>query len=222
MKTGIIYKAESPSGKVYIGLTTCDLKKRKKEHLFDAFNENNKSYKSAFPRAIRKYGESKIAWNILHEDIPCEDLPALEIKTIADYDSFRNGYNSTEGGEGILGHKHTRESKAKISNSKIGKPLSQEHKNSISETHKGKKLSQEHKAKIGKASKGRKHTKESKNKISKANIGTKNSSAKLSWNEVALIRKSYKQNSNYSAIGRTYGVSYETIARIIKNRTWKI
>ena len=53
------------------------------------------------------------------------------------------------------GHKHSNETKLKISNANKGKTLSEETKNKISKVHKGKILSEETKNKISKAHKGK-------------------------------------------------------------------
>ena len=63
-ETGIIYKATSPSGKVYIGQTTKSLDKRKNEHYNKAFNKNVKVYNYPISRAIRKYNN-----DIIHKEL---------------------------------------------------------------------------------------------------------------------------------------------------------
>lgn len=109
---GIIYKAYClQTQKVYIGQTRQDFNKRKRSHINESFNENIPSYNYHFHRAIRKYGIDQFEWTIL-EILEANSLEALkecldlqEIKYIKLYDSFRNGYNSTPGGnqnDGIL------------------------------------------------------------------------------------------------------------------------
>ena len=74
---GIIYKATSPSGKVYIGQTIKTLKKRKIEHFSRAFNKNN-LYNTKFYYAIRKYGKYAFSWKILYR-VSVIKLNTLEI-----------------------------------------------------------------------------------------------------------------------------------------------
>jgi len=78
--------------------------------------------------------------------------------------------NFSEGGEGSIGIKWSKESRQKMRNIMIGitrdhyttrsdkgvkrEPLSKEHRNKLSESHKGKILSKEHKDNISKGSKG--------------------------------------------------------------------
>lgn len=90
----VIYKINFKSGKVYIGLTN-DFKARRNQHLSDMHKEDYKVY-----RAMRKYHTTKDDFEIIEDSILTKDAAASrEIYWIAFYDSYRNGYNSTPGGE---------------------------------------------------------------------------------------------------------------------------
>lgn len=114
---GIIYKVVSPSGKIYIGKTIQSLNCRKLSHMSDAFC---KKMNTKFCNAIRKY-KNKLKWEILFKNLSKEELYWYEVWLILFYNSYKKGYNSTVGGEGTVGLKHTSESKLKISNSKKNK-----------------------------------------------------------------------------------------------------
>ncbi|MCK5027947.1 MAG: hypothetical protein KAS07_06005 [Candidatus Pacebacteria bacterium] len=83
-------------------------------------------------------------------------------------------------GHNRRGHKHTEETKERISKSARGRELLEKTRKKMSESHLGKKFSKEHKKKISIASKGNKraegnqHSKESKKKMSKVKRGNKN------------------------------------------------
>ena len=62
--------------------------------------------------------------------------------------------NMTDGGEGMFGHKHSEETKLKMSKVNRGKKFSKETKLKMSEAHKGKKMSEEAKSKMTLAKKG--------------------------------------------------------------------
>ena len=58
---GIVYKATSPSGKVYIGITVTTLKERIRMHLRAVKNGS----KTPFHNAIKKYKLQNIKWDVL-------------------------------------------------------------------------------------------------------------------------------------------------------------
>lgn len=76
-------------------------------------------------RAIAKYGRENFVKFIL-EECPIDELAEREIHWIKVFDTFnsKTGYNLTEGGEGLLGRKHTEETKEKIRKRKKGKRCS--------------------------------------------------------------------------------------------------
>jgi len=86
--------ATSPSGRKYIGQTTQTLEQRKRKHALDA-----KRHDYAFAKAIKKYGVHNMTWDVLEEIIPKEILSEKEELYIKKYNTFKNGYNSTEGGD---------------------------------------------------------------------------------------------------------------------------
>jgi hypothetical protein len=92
MGSGIIYKLDFPSRKSYIGLTEQALKDRLASHV-------SKSSKCPqVKKAIAKYDWSSIVVSILVE-LPKDLLPEYEKKFIDIFDTYRNGYNGTPGGD---------------------------------------------------------------------------------------------------------------------------
>lgn len=61
-------------------------------------NPERNEYNNKIHRAMRKYGRENFYLEIL-EECNREDLNSREKYWIAYYDSFHNGYNSTEGGD---------------------------------------------------------------------------------------------------------------------------
>ena len=157
MKTGYIYCATCLlNGKSYFGQTVRTIEKRWKRHLCDT----NRGSDHKFHRAIRKYGSKNFT---IEEVISVEasSLQALKAKLdflerhfIQKYDTRRNGYNTTEGGDGTLGASWTlsEEARRNISKGHMGKKLSLETRRKISESNmghvgafRGKKFTEEHK-----------------------------------------------------------------------------
>lgn len=123
MYNGIIYKYTSPSGKVYIG-QTIDEKIRRNTFL----NPKCLYAGGKIDKARNKYGPENFTYEIL-ENVKEDDkkklldtLNKLEMYYINKYDSFKNGYNSTPGGQFI--YIYTDEDKEKIAKPKR-KPIIQ-------------------------------------------------------------------------------------------------
>lgn len=110
-KSCIIYLAKSPSGKVYVGMTSTTLSKRVCSHKSFA----KRGSKLAFHKAIRKYGD-RIQFSILKKCASVEIAKKEEIRMIAKFDSMKNGYNSSLGGESAYGKVLSQETKDLISN----------------------------------------------------------------------------------------------------------
>lgn len=86
------------NGKNYIGQST-NISRRWKDHRNIANNDLTNNY--PLYRAIRKYGLNNFQFSVLEECSP-EELNKKEIYWIDYYNSYKNGYNQTRGGEGNL------------------------------------------------------------------------------------------------------------------------
>lgn len=100
-----IYKIQFPNGKVYIG-QSINYKNRWREHLREAARGNDlKIY-----RAMRKYNITIEAFSIIEDNITSQDeANSKEIYYIKEFNSIKNGYNITEGGQcgnGLYGESH--------------------------------------------------------------------------------------------------------------------
>lgn len=96
---GKIYKiCNCINNKVYIGQTCSSIEKRFREHLYRAKSQTHENL--PLYNAITKYGANNFFIEEI-EQVPEELLNEREIYWIKFYDSFRNGYNATTGGEGI-------------------------------------------------------------------------------------------------------------------------
>lgn len=98
----IIYKATNTfNGKVYIGQTSMTLKRR-----IDAHYQHAKSgSETNFHRALRKYSPSIFIWETLELCKTADHMNEREVFYIKEYNSFKTGYNMTEGGDGGLTYK---------------------------------------------------------------------------------------------------------------------
>jgi group I intron endonuclease len=115
-----IYKATNiVNNKVYIGFTSLTLDERSSRHRANSSNnENTKFYKS-----IRKYGWNNFIWEIIYQSLNYEHtLNEMERHFIEEYNSYKDGYNSTLGGEGCSGYSydHTEDHKNYMRTIRIG------------------------------------------------------------------------------------------------------
>ena len=111
--TYTVYKHTSPSGKVYIGITSVEVKRRW---------QNGTNYKNSphFYKAILKYGWENISHDILYTNLNKEEAEEKEIELIKEYKSniHEYGYNTESGGNSK--GKASKETREKMSKSKKG------------------------------------------------------------------------------------------------------
>lgn len=130
------------NGNFYIGITKNSLSYRKSQHL----SASRKGIRGRLYNAIRKHGENNFKFNEL---MKVEDYLAAQIIEMQLINDLSPPYNVTFGGEGVVGYKHNKESRKKISDAVI-------------------------KSRIGKKNHwiGRKHNPEALEKMSKAKLGS--------------------------------------------------
>lgn len=124
-----IYNEKNPL-KVYIG-QSINIQSRKRIHFHEL--RNNKHCNKHLQNCFNKNGEENIIFEIIKE-CSKDILNKEEMYFIEKYDSYRNGYNMTLGGESRPSDNP--ETRKKISKSLTGKKLSKEH---IEAIIKGKK-----------------------------------------------------------------------------------
>lgn len=106
-------------------------------------------------RAIRKYGRENFRCRVIKTCASKAEMDTWEKFFIILLNTKKpNGYNLTDGGEGIVGLKHTPEHNAKIAAANTGKRHSLKSRAMMSKAHKGKTLSPEHCAHIGNTLRG--------------------------------------------------------------------
>lgn len=148
-----VYKHTSPSGKVYIGITS-----QRPEYRW----QNGKGYKDspAFKQAIDKYGWDNIEHEILKSGLTKEEAEAEEIRLIKEYKSTDKhyGYNIEHGGN--CAGTHSEETRKKISKANKGRTFSEESIQKMREAHKGQGVGEKN------PFYGRHHSEETKKKHS--------------------------------------------------------
>lgn len=180
MAYGVIYLITNTiNGKKYVGQTTRSVEERFKQHAFaDSYIGN----------AIRAHGADMFVIAILKVCYSKEELDKWERHMIRSCDTkFPNGYNLTDGGEGLSGWSHTEKSKAKIGLK-----------------HKGKNVLAETRTKLKAANMGKKQSNKTKSKRAMKNRGEspyKN-----------LVAEMDKRNFTYSSLAELLGFSFQTFS----------
>lgn len=97
-----VYQHTTPSGKIYIGITSLPPKRRWK----GGGGYKNNPY---FSKAIKKYGWKNIEHSILRDGLHEQEAKSLERFYISQFNSndASKGYNLTIGGDGTSGYKYT-------------------------------------------------------------------------------------------------------------------
>jgi group I intron endonuclease len=214
---GIIYKATSPTGKVYIGQTTRTLKERKKGHKIQALNGDKRS---AFQVAILEHGFSAFQWDEIDHAESKEALDAKEKHWIEYYDSMNpeKGYNNQSGG---INCKASPETRRKMSKKKkgenhplYGKHHSEETKRKQSEARKGKPS----------WNKGKAFSPKVRHNMSEAArgkyVGEKNPRAKITEATARQIKIDLQSGMSICDIAVNYGISEYSVKHIKNGETW--
>lgn len=153
-----VYKITNKvNGMLYIGITSKSIDERWRSH------QNWTRWKKPYGLhlAIREFGVDNFTIEHIASAKNFADLRQLEKQVILQYNSLSpNGYNKTKGGQGVLGYKHTIESRKKMSEkvraagphpmpreaveksrlARIGQKRTDEHKKRISASRVGKGL----------------------------------------------------------------------------------
>ena len=91
------------TGKSYIGLTKNSLQKRLRQHFQDAYRvRKGKLNYAKFPNAIRKYGTATWESTLIESGLSYDEAQAKEVYYIQKFNTYKNGYNSTVGGDSVF------------------------------------------------------------------------------------------------------------------------
>lgn len=201
--------------KIYIGKTS-NLEQRWKNHIKVARGGKEKYpiHFQAIHAAIKKYGESNFTLSVIKEFDSESESFQEETQIISMMrQSGVKLYNLTDGGEGLLGYKHTESAKNKISDYLRTRQLTEQNKLNMS------------KAQIESWKTRSRTTKpcpeEVKTKISAANKGSNNGSSKLTESDVIVIKQLLKDTKIlHKEIAKTFNVSRVLITGIKSGRFW--
>jgi group I intron endonuclease len=205
--TGIIYKATSPDGKVYIGQTTKKLAYRKGDH---AYRAKKGDRRETFCIAVLELGGvNAFQWEQIDTFTTKEELTAKEKYWVNHYkaDDPQYGYNIQGGG---LGAKNTPETRRKISEALKGRKITEETRKKLSEAHKGKPSPR----------KGKKLSAEHCKNLSEAHKGNRNH-AKIDVNLAKKIKADFSEGARLIDVQKKYGITKAIAFQIKSGKSWK-
>ena len=157
----------------YIGKTIKPLHQRLAQHLLVARNNSHSHHCSNW---IRSMIRNKISPTIhLIESVVGDGCESERGWILIMRSMGWPLVNTTNGGEGVVGLRHSDDTKAKWSAARKGKNLghevSDETRRKIGLAHKGKKISQQHRQALSRANKGKKISESTKSKLHFAFLG---------------------------------------------------
>lgn len=204
---GSIYKITNTlNGMVYIGATRKDPDKtRKRDHLkVRAPSNSNRKVREA----VAEYGEDAFTFEILHVDVPDEDLDALENTEIAKHNCVSpDGYNLMDENGSPCD-----ETRQKMSEAHKGKTHSDESRRKMSENHPMKRP--EVRRKHAEAMKGKTHSEETKRKMSE-NSAMKRPEVRQKMSE-ALKGRTVSEESRRKMSESKLGMSQEAFTILVR------
>lgn len=173
-----IYKMVSPSGRIYIGITTNVQSRRRDYEKIDC------PHQIAVFNSLKKYGFESHSFEVIETFSSnvsyAYGKEIFWIRThLSNYSKWpqHRGLNLTEGGRGSHGRVVSEDTKEKLRKANLGKKYSNETKAKLSAMRKGKKINRvwtdEQKKVQSERVKGFKHTEDAKKKISEAGLGNK-------------------------------------------------
>lgn len=109
---GIYLVTNLKTGNQYVGQSVDIQRRFTSHHLCDYNNPNDDCYNTKFYQALRKHGLATFKVEII-EECDREKLNEREMYWIKYYDTFHNGYNSTEGGTSWSPNIHSKETEEK-------------------------------------------------------------------------------------------------------------
>lgn len=238
-KSGIYMVINLINDKKYIGQSINIKQRFITNHQYDFNNPKNSSYNTKFYQALRKYGWNNFAVLVL-EQCDKNQLDEREIYYIDKYNTFKEGYNSTIGGQYWTSKIHSQEIEEKRRQTR------EKNQSLKSENHPRAKLTNEEVALIRKRyingetidiiyedykniySDKRTFTNIVLGRTYK-NVGCiplkeniRHTNSKLTTDQIRNIRKEYQKGKiSYDKLGQKYGVSGTAIQKIIKKITYK-
>lgn len=214
----------------YIGQTYENFYKRWTFHKWNL--KNNHHSNIYLQNAWNKYGADNFifypieSFEISQKEIVTKtNLNELERKYIEQFNTFKNGFNLTTGGENYKMNPMSEDAKKKIGDKNkvnmLGKRHSEKTKKLMSESHKGHIKSESHRNNLSKSLTGLIRSKEQKEKCRQANQGSKQKTSKYTEEQIEKVKIDIIKGIDIKTISNKYGIPYNYIySGILTDNRW--
>lgn len=222
-KIGIYSITNTVTGKQYIGQTGQAFDRRYWHHRWK-LREGTHDNKH-LQRSWEKYGEEAFVFNVVYVANSRENLDKLEQKYINEFDTYKNGYNMTEGGSGKRGCPMSERAKAIVGAKNrvhnLGKKASPETRAKMSRSSKHTRPTEEHKQKLRERMVGRTVSEETRKKLSERFRGENSPSATINTETAAKIKRMLMSGLTQREISQELDIKYGVVSCIKLNKNWK-
>lgn len=220
---GIYSITNTITGKQYIGQTGQAFDRRYWHHrwkLREGTHDNRH-----LQRAWDKYGEGAFVFNVVRVADGREDLDKLEQKYIKEFNTYKDGYNMTEGGGGKRGCPMSEHAKAIVGAKNrahnLGRKLSLETRKKMSESSSHHPQSDAVKQMLRERMTGRVVSEETKRKLSERFRGENSPSAKINDDIAAKIKRMLMGGMTQREVSKELCISYGIVSCIKLDKNWK-
>ena len=114
------------NGKAYVGITSRAPEKRWGYNGIGYKPDAGDNQNRRFWNAIKKYGWDNFSHTIIETELTESEANELEVHYIESFDSYRHGYNSTLGGGGISGYRHSDQVREQMAQKRKGRKHTKE------------------------------------------------------------------------------------------------
>lgn len=208
--------------RVYIGQTKMKFIKRFWHHRWKL--RNNQHDNAFLQGAWNKSIEDDFVFEIVAIIDKNENMNEIEMNYIAEFNSFNEGFNLTEGGDGKKSCPMSEDAKRIVGEKNrvhnLGKKRSLETRKRMSESSPHRKLTPENKKKLRESRIGCKHSDEAKLKMREKKLGSNSPQAKINESQAKEIKERIMSGEKFTKIAESMSIGSSIISSIAGERAW--
>jgi len=217
MAAGVYTITQAGSGKVYVG-SSVDIRRRWQDHRRHLRRGSHPN--GHLQAAWTKYGEDAFVFAVVEVAEPA-DLIEREQSWLDDLQPFGDrGFNLSPSAYTLRGFRFTDEQRAKVARALTGKRKSPEHRANLWANRELTPEARDRMAANGRAGRGRPKSPEHRERIGAAQRGSANHAARLTEDDVRVIRARLAQGERGRHLAAEFGVAESVVSLIKSGRAW--